>query len=76
MRDRISLRRGGGVNRIVAGDGVVYSSRQISGASQSHLSRVVGKSIYQDMTIRNWNTTGKRLALMERMRTVDWVEGF
>jgi hypothetical protein len=28
---------------------------------------VVGTPAYQNMTIRNWNTTGKLLALMERI---------
>ena len=58
-----------GVDRIFAGDGVVYSSRLIARATESHLSRIVGKPAYQHMTIRNWNTTGKLLQLMERMRS-------
>ena len=57
-----------GVDRAFAGDGVLYFSRLISRASQSHLSRIVGTPGYQNMTIRNWNTTGKLLELMERMR--------
>jgi uncharacterized protein (DUF1697 family) len=56
-----------GVDRVFAGDGVLYFSRLISKAAQSHLSRVVGKPEYQNMTIRNWNTTGKLLELMERI---------
>ena len=58
-----------GVDRLSAGDGVLYASRLISRAAQSHLSRVVGKPIYQSMTIRSWNTTRKLLELMERIRT-------
>jgi uncharacterized protein (DUF1697 family) len=57
-----------GVDRAVAGDGVLYYSRLISRASQSHLSRIAGTPAYQNMTIRNWNTTGRLLDLMERMR--------
>jgi uncharacterized protein (DUF1697 family) len=57
-----------GVDRVWAGDGVLYSSRLISRASQSRLGRIVGTPAYQDMTIRNWNTTRKLLDLMERMR--------
>ena len=57
-----------GVDRVVAGDKVLYFSRLISKASQSHLSRVVGKPEYQSMTIRNWNTTSKLLELMARFR--------
>jgi uncharacterized protein (DUF1697 family) len=58
-----------GVDRIFAGDGVVYSSRLIAKAAQSHLSRIVGKPVYRHMTIRNWNTTGKLLQLMEHMQS-------
>ena len=57
-----------GVDRVFAGDDVVYFSRLISKAAQSHMSRVVGKPAYQNMTIRNWNTTGKLVELMERIR--------
>jgi uncharacterized protein (DUF1697 family) len=57
-----------GVDRVFAGDGVLYFSRLISKAAQSHLSRVVGKPVYQNMTIRNWDTTGRLLELMERIR--------
>jgi uncharacterized protein (DUF1697 family) len=56
------------VDRVFAGDGVLYLSRLISKAAQSHLTRVVGKPEYQNMTIRNWNTTGKLLRLMEQIR--------
>jgi uncharacterized protein (DUF1697 family) len=57
-----------GVDRVLAGDGVLYFSRLISKAAQSHLIRIVGKPAYQIMTIRNWNTTVRLLELMERIR--------
>jgi uncharacterized protein (DUF1697 family) len=57
-----------GVDRVFPGDGVLYFSRLISRASQSHLSRVVGTPAYQNMTIRNWTTTGKLLDLMKRIQ--------
>jgi uncharacterized protein (DUF1697 family) len=57
-----------GVDRAFTGDGVLYFSRLISRASQSHLSRIVGTPAYQNMTIRNWNTTSKLLDLMEQFR--------
>ena len=60
-----------GVDSVSAGDGVLYFSRLISKASQSQLSRIAGKPAYQNMTIRNWNTTGKLLELMERIRHSD-----
>jgi uncharacterized protein (DUF1697 family) len=56
------------VDSVNAGKGALYFSRLISNASQSHLSRIIGKPVYQDMTIRNWNTTRKLLELMERAR--------
>ena len=54
-----------GVDQAFAGQGVLYFSRLISKASQSHLTRIIGMPVYQDMTIRNWNTTTKLLSLMD-----------
>jgi uncharacterized protein (DUF1697 family) len=54
------------VDRVFAGEGVLYFSRLISKATQSHLSRIVIKPAYQQMTIRNWNTTARLLELMQR----------
>ena len=54
-----------GVDQAFAGQGVLYFSRLISKASQSHLTRIIGMPVYQDMTIRNWNTTTRLLSLME-----------
>lgn len=53
-----------GVDTMDAGPEVVYTSRLIERASQSRLTRLIGLPIYQRMTIRNWNTTTKLLALM------------
>jgi uncharacterized protein (DUF1697 family) len=53
-----------GVDQVFAGDGVLYFSRLISRATQSHVSRLVSMPVYQSMTIRNWNTTTKLLNLM------------
>lgn len=54
-----------GVDEAHAGKGVLYFSRLIAKATQSRLSRVASLPIYQSMTIRNWNTTTKLLALMD-----------
>ena len=54
-----------GVDEASAGKGVIYFSRLIARATQSYLSRVVSFPVYQSMTIRNWNTTTKLLALMD-----------
>jgi uncharacterized protein (DUF1697 family) len=52
-----------GVDRVSAGSHALYFSRLISRATQSRLSRIVQKPEYQNMTIRNWNTTTRLLAL-------------
>lgn len=57
-----------GVDEAFAGRGVLYFSRLISKASQSHLTRMIALPVYQNVTIRNWNTTTKLLHLMETIR--------
>jgi uncharacterized protein (DUF1697 family) len=57
-----------GVDRGWAANGVLYFSRLTSRATQSRLSRVVSLPIYQQMTIRNWNTTTK---LHQMLRSTD-----
>jgi uncharacterized protein (DUF1697 family) len=59
-----TLPRKEGVDEVFAGTSEIYFSRLISKASQSHLRLVIGLPIYKSMTIRNWNTTTKLLALM------------
>jgi uncharacterized protein (DUF1697 family) len=58
-----------GVDRVFAGDGVLYTSRLISRAAESRLNRVAATPAYQNVTVRNWNTTTKLLELMERVRS-------
>ena len=55
-----------GVDNAYAGKTVLYFSRLISKASQSYLTKIIKLPMYQNMTIRNWNTTTKLLALMEK----------
>jgi uncharacterized protein (DUF1697 family) len=57
-----------GVDTAHAGKSALYFSRLISRASQSRLPRIIALPIYQNMTIRNWNTTIKLLGLMEKER--------
>jgi uncharacterized protein (DUF1697 family) len=64
-----------GVDHLWRGEGVLYSSRLISKAAQSRLSKVVGTPAYQYMTTRNWNTTTKLLGLLERVRTAAATAG-
>jgi uncharacterized protein (DUF1697 family) len=53
-----------GVDRGWAANSVLYFSRLTSRATSSRLNRVVGLPIYQQMTIRNWNTTTKLRKLL------------
>jgi len=55
-----------GVDNAYTGKNVLYFSRLLSRATQSRLSRIASMPVYQSMTIRNWNTTTKLLALMEK----------
>lgn len=48
-----------GVDQFSAGPGVIYASRLAARASSSRLSRINASPIYPNVTIRNWNTTGK-----------------
>jgi uncharacterized protein (DUF1697 family) len=59
------LRTREGVDQAFAGDGVCYFSRLISRAAQSYLSRVIALPVYRSMTIRNWTTTARLLALLD-----------
>jgi uncharacterized protein (DUF1697 family) len=54
-----------GVDRVFAGDGVVYFERLAARASQSRLSSVMSLPVYAEMTIRNWRTTTTLLAMLD-----------
>lgn len=53
-----------GVDAVHMGPGVLYCARLAAKASQSRLSRIVLLPEYRNMTIRNFNTTSKLLALL------------
>jgi uncharacterized protein (DUF1697 family) len=53
-----------GVDEVRTGDHVLYFRRLISRASQSRLSKIVQQPVYKDLTIRNWNTTIRLLAMV------------
>jgi uncharacterized protein (DUF1697 family) len=55
-----------GVDNAYIGKYVLYFSRLISKAAQSYLTKIIALPMYQNMTIRNWSTTTKLLALMEK----------
>jgi len=46
-----------GVDRLWAGEGVVYVRRLSAQRTRSRMSKVVSSPLYRDMTIRNWRTT-------------------
>jgi uncharacterized protein (DUF1697 family) len=56
-----------GVDKANAGEGVAYISRLIERAAQSGLTRINRLPLYQDVTIRNWNTTTRLMDLMKQM---------
>jgi uncharacterized protein (DUF1697 family) len=53
------------VDEVHAGGHALYFRRSIAKASESRLSRLVSMPLYKSLTIRNWNTTTKLLALLE-----------
>jgi len=54
-----------GVDRVWPGPGALYFARLTAQATRSRLNRVISAPIYQEMTIRNWNTTSRLLALLD-----------
>jgi uncharacterized protein (DUF1697 family) len=56
-----------GVDNVWIGDGVIYSQRLSAQRTKSRLSKIVGTSFYQSMTIRSWNTTTKLLEMLRKM---------
>jgi uncharacterized protein (DUF1697 family) len=53
-----------GVDRVWPGKGVIYSQRLSAFRTKSRLNVIMMSPLYKSMTIRNWNTTTKLLALM------------
>ena len=64
VMEQVSLKEG--VDQAYAGKLAFYSSRLTSRAVQSRLNRIASLPIYKYMTIRNWNTTTRLLALMDQ----------
>jgi uncharacterized protein (DUF1697 family) len=54
------------VDQAYKGKYVLYFSRLVSRATQSHLNKIILLPMYQNMTIRNWNTTTRLLAIMNK----------
>ena len=55
-----------GVDILDVGDGVLYMATKTEGLTKSGYTKIIGTKIYQDMTMRNINTTQKILAIMEK----------
>jgi uncharacterized protein (DUF1697 family) len=60
-----------GVDKVWAGDGVIYSQRLSAQLTKSRLGKIVGTPPYKSMTIRSWNTTTKLLELMQKLDSED-----
>jgi uncharacterized protein (DUF1697 family) len=54
-----------GVDFVGVGRGAVYMTTLTSGLTKSDFTKLVGKPVYKDITMRNYNTARKLLALME-----------
>lgn len=54
-----------GVDRAWTGSGVVYFERLSAERTKSRMSSIAGTPEYANMTIRNWATTTKLLALLD-----------
>ena len=63
LRSKLRLRDG--VDTVFEGDKVLYVSRLVSQASKSYLIKISSMEEYQNITIRNWNTTTKILNLID-----------
>ena len=60
-----TIRTREGVDTATAGSSVIYFSRLIARASQSHLPKLIAMPVYKQLTIRTWNTTTKLAALLD-----------
>jgi uncharacterized protein (DUF1697 family) len=54
-----------GVDFVKPGEGVIYLSTLLSGLTRSRFTKLISKKVYRDITIRNYTTVQKLLALME-----------
>lgn len=56
-----------GVDFIWCQNHVIYYSRKSAHSGQSHITKIIGTSLYKQMTIRNWNTTQKLAQLITNL---------
>lgn len=63
--ERIKLKEG--VDQVAEGKHVIYMSRLKTQASQSSLIKLSANPVYQQITVRNWNTTTKLWELAQKI---------
>lgn len=54
-----------GVDTMATGVGVVYMATTMEGLTKSKFSKIIGKKIYKDVTMRNFKTTRMILEIMD-----------
>lgn len=54
-----------GIDTITFAEGVIYMSTTLEGLTKSKLSKLIGKKIYKEMTMRNFVTSKRLLELMD-----------
>jgi uncharacterized protein (DUF1697 family) len=55
-----------GVDKVWAGDGMIYSQRLSAMRTKSRLNKIMSTPEYKFMTIRNWNTTTTLFSLLNK----------
>ena len=55
-----------GIDKVYEGLFTLYISRLIKEASKSYIQKIISQPVYQEMTIRNWNTAKKLYELMNK----------
>jgi uncharacterized protein (DUF1697 family) len=55
-----------GVDKVWQGDLAIYSQRLSAQRTKSRLSRIMSSPLYQQMTIRSWDTTAGLFELLSR----------
>ncbi len=58
-----------GVDKVWAGEGVIYSQRLSAKRTKSRLNQIMVSPLYKSMTIRSWNTTTKILDILKGINT-------
>lgn len=54
-----------GVDEVAAGPGAIYMTTTMEGLTKSKISKLIGKKIYKEMTMRNYVTSKRLLELMD-----------